>query len=489
MTRELASIEGLERGVAGTKKTLDKMHRLVALGKLHPTMQRIATWIRLQVPQDDRARGKPVVDAVFRWVKRHGIFQRDPFQIEKIEHPIAAMSPIVEARAKGVYKGPGLFVGDCDTISGVYLATLLGVLGFHYAWETAKVDPSRPDEFSHVWTAVQINGEWYPLDPSTRGAGPGWKPPVPPELFARWPEKAIEKTLPGGVGMSGYNGNGRAYVPQDYYGSDIQRVIGNGPMEIPDPSSSDLQLLPPKDTEVSRANLEPGIDLIRKYPVKGEQFRVGPSGEQPEDHGPPYYRKGRQPQYRVERYQYPLGSVWNKRKAFDSAAYRGKPPYYHSEVPASPERKVEVAMAPVFRVRPELVTRPKQVPVGMSQDLNIVTQTDLERTEAAVESAGTSVWESISKTLSSAIPAAASVATATIQAKAAEALAKATNTVASRAGVPAPVTTPQAYLAPSKAWYESPYVWIGGALVAAGGAYVVATSGGGRRRSGRRRRR
>ncbi len=117
------TVEGLDRGVVGTKATIEKMHKLVALGKLDPTFQKIATWIRTSVPSDRRGSGEATADAIFDWVAKHGIFQRDPFQIEKIEHPIEAMRPIIQARQAGKYTGPGLFVGDCDTFA-IVTATL-----------------------------------------------------------------------------------------------------------------------------------------------------------------------------------------------------------------------------------------------------------------------------------------------------------------------------------------------------------------------------
>ena len=59
-----STVEGLDRGVSGTSATLEKMHRLVALGKLDPTIQKIATWIRMSVPQDRRGKTTETADAI-----------------------------------------------------------------------------------------------------------------------------------------------------------------------------------------------------------------------------------------------------------------------------------------------------------------------------------------------------------------------------------------------------------------------------------------
>lgn len=201
------SVENLQRGYSGTSGTVEKMHRLAEQGKLDPTIQKIANWIRLGIKGDHFGSSRAVADAIFHWVRRNGIFQRDPFQIEKIEHPLASMRPVVEARQAGKYDGPAVFQGDCDQFA-IWVASLGGVLGFQYAFETAKVDASRPDEFSHIWAALLVGNEWVPLDASTPGARPGWRPPVSPDKLKRWEEKHIEEAL----GMSGL-GNGRKDVP------------------------------------------------------------------------------------------------------------------------------------------------------------------------------------------------------------------------------------------------------------------------------------
>lgn len=203
MPVERVTTENLERGYSGTAKTIDHMHTLAAQGKLDPTIQKIAEWIRLGVRGDHFGHSRAVADAIFQWVKRHGVFRADPFQIEKLESPLTSARSIVELRRAGKYDGPGIFAGDCDSFA-IWTAALGGALGYQYSFETAKVDASRPDEFSHVWTALLVGNEWVPLDASTPGARPGWRPPVSPDKLKRWEEKHIEEAL----GMSGLNGHG-----------------------------------------------------------------------------------------------------------------------------------------------------------------------------------------------------------------------------------------------------------------------------------------
>jgi hypothetical protein len=481
------------------------MHKLVALGKLDPTMQRIATWIRLQVPQDRRASTTAVCDAIFWWVKKHGIFQRDPFQIEKIEHPIAAMQPIIEARAAGTYKGPGLFVGDCDTIAGVYTATLLGVLGFHYAWETAKVDPTRPDEFSHVWVAARTDGDWYALDPSTKDAKPGWRPPVSPNLFARWPEKPIEEAIgmSGMNGMNGMNGHGRGlnghgmgedngdvyepdngFFPEDEYGYGIpKRIGGPGPGILPRSDAANMQLLPPYDTQIPEADLQPGLKYIKAAKGQNPSDRVRHLVGQPDDHGPPYYRgrnAGRQAYINKHSMMYSPGAPWNGNYGIDVRKYqKSGEPYVQSQNPGSPERQVKIVMEQPMALRRRqtmVVTRPYLVPEGMSgmgDDPLAGAVFSLDDPQTPPEEASKGVWSTITDVIKTTVSSGAQV----LAAKYAKAVSRATNAV-----VGSPVTTPGSYTAPRpSSWLSSPWVWVGGALVVGGAAYAL-TSGGGKRR-------
>ena len=451
-------VEPLERGVSGTEHTIRKMHRLVALGKLDPTIQKIATWIRLRVPKDYRGTTRQTADAVFRWVRRHGVFQRDPFQIEKIEHPIESMRPIVEARRAGAYRGPGLFVGDCDTMAGVYLASLLGALGFHYAFETAKTDPSRPDEFSHVWVAVRIGGEWYPLDPSTPGAEPGWRPPVPPERFRRWVEEPVEKTM--GLGESDGDEEQppvKQYIPSDYfYGIPGGR---NGKASVPEVDPGSMVRLTP--------------EAVRPEDLEGDRESLLTRGENSADaselryedipQSRPYYV----PQYRGPRVRpmKPLahGSVWNRGVHVfrDRKAPKTRVSVERLDDEAMP-KNVEVVMGDSV-----VVEEPRRVEVGVGQASG----------EQAKEAAK-SVWERMASTIADVAGALGIAKARQIEAKYANRLVSATNRVAGSNVIGAadlisrPVSTPGI-----PAW-----VLIGGGIATAGVAYVMLRPSKGRRR-------
>lgn len=506
MLAERLETESLDRGYRGTSRTIDKMHLLVARGKLDPSIHKIATWIRLSVPQDYRGSTKETAQAIFDWVRRNGIFQRDPFQIERIEHPIVSMQAVIEARRKGAHRGRGLFVGDCDMYS-IWVAVLGGLLGFQYAFETSKSDPRRPDEFSHVWSALLVGNEWLPLDASTPGAKPGWRPPVPPDRITRWAEKPIEETMSGlnghyrgnGNGMGcppGWNGHGRGrgmgddengqeYVAADEYGYGVPQDIDPKTPEFLDVDPGRLDTLVPDEPQIPLAEMEPGVESIRKVPMPGAGDRPSfTQGDENFNTGPRYTRK--RPYYWVKKLTYPIDSKWNRISQDDGhLAAGGQQEYYRVYKSDVPSMDVDVVSGTTLRVNREgghmniqrrngdmAIMRPRRTPAGMGQDTT---------TQAAtVQQASTSVWDTITKTITQALPATATALVNKTQAYYAEKLAKATNAVAGKQ-----IVSPTTYTGGTP-WYFSLWTLLG-ALAIGGGAIYVATRP--RRRSGRYRRR
>lgn len=455
----VSQVETLERGIRGTTRTVEKMHKLVALGKLDLTMQKIATWIRLTVPEDFRGNSKKVLDALFKFFREHSVFLRDPFQIEKIEHPIESMRPVIEARRAGAYKGRGLFVGDCDTIAGTMLATLGGILGFHYSWETARVDPGRPDEFSHIWTSFLLKGnEWYPLDPSTPGAYPGWRPPVSGDRFKRWPEKPIEDV----IGMSGMNGHGLGYdpsgpmIPGDLFDAEMSSRYYQGPSDIPRIQGDDFTVHIPPDSAISRADMMEGSRSgIRKMPTPKPQER--PMQIEPNDD----YRPS--PNYEA------------RRDYISVTPYGGASPQY----PFTNQVEVLPGAPITIRRRGQEVVLRAQMEQGMSgmgaeESQFVFTMEDANKaaaTTAAKETTSTidSIINGIAKTLPglavSAIDAMKAKYAAQVSGAQAKVLAQ------SQAGM-----GPQAPYSSSTPLYKNPLVWGAGILVIGGIAYAIAQS-------------
>ena len=536
-----STVESLDRGVSGTSATLEKMHKLVALGKLDPTIQKIATWIRMSVPQDKRGKTTETADAIFDWTRDHGIFQSDPFQIEKIEHPIEAMRAVIQNRQNGSYTGPGLFIGDCDTYA-VFVAALGGVLGFQYAFETAKVDVSRPDEYSHVWTSLLVDGNWYPLDSSTQGAYPGWRPPVAPDLLARWPEHPIEGVIRGSDMNSFNRGLGDnqaspladvdAAYPKDYISYGIPKDFGSGPGLIPEGNFDDLQLLPPHETQIPDADLQSDMHLLKAAPLVNPSERIQSIDGQPDDHGNPYYntKGGVPPYYKVQSQFYPPGSRWNGQIGHDIVRYVKTGPYVQVKSAESPERQVRTNMGqPMTIRRRSVMVTPRQIPYGAMEGMGAIdpvtgimtlddTPTDVpsvptpsqgadpageagpaappstvgpmvtsysqimpKPTQAASSTpqaaAAASAGSSVWDSISAAFKAAGTIAPAAMQSSLMQSVISATNKLAGKN-----------VLAPGSAvpWYLNPVTLGALALAAGGGYYVFSKSRPGSRRSRRR---
>ncbi len=512
--RTSSTVENLDRGLSGTSNTISKMHTMVARAKLDPTIQKIAYWIRAQ-NGGAPSLSKELADAIFWWVKRSGIFTPDPFQIEKIDDLLASMAPIVEARAAKKYKGSALFTGDCDTYAS-WVAALGGVLGFNYCFETVKVDRERPDEYSHVYTALRVGNDWYPLDPSTPSADPGWRPQVAPSLLRRWPEKPIEDVVPRsalhGLGQDGadlMNGgnwdnpvndspleNVDAEYPADSVEDGQPRDFGFGPGVIQDADIANMQMLPPHDTQESMASMEPDMQALQGAPLINPSRRIQDIAGQPNDHGNPYYRDGQpQPYYKTETQAYPPGSMWNLPRGVDQTKYRPRRGYIQVQQPGTPERKVEMKMGQPMTIRRRTVSvmaKPQQVPYGVMNGMgDIDEETGILTFDSApakdpyapmvfpssppvtvqqsqVQQAGSSVWDSIS----AAFKAVGTVVPAALQTSAAKTVASVTNALAGKQVLG--VTQPSAA--------SSPWLWLGAAVVLGGGAYVVMKNKGGSRR-------
>jgi len=76
-----------------------------------------------------------------------------------------------------------LMAGDCDDINGNMLPALLGTIGYESRLVTIAADPNFPDNFSHVYCEVLLDGEWYPLDAARPGVD--FNSPAPPNFYRR----------------------------------------------------------------------------------------------------------------------------------------------------------------------------------------------------------------------------------------------------------------------------------------------------------------
>lgn len=166
----LATFSTIPGGWQGTKETVAAMHQLIDMGKTDLTIQKIADMIVKGCKDRDY---DTQAQAIYDFVKGYIRFQRDPMGVEMVQEPIVTM---------------GRKAGDCDDHTTINCA-LLGSIGFPYAIKTIKADLTRPEEFSHVYAIVFINGKgWTGFDTSVGTSYYGWEPPGK-YAYQVWPPK------------------------------------------------------------------------------------------------------------------------------------------------------------------------------------------------------------------------------------------------------------------------------------------------------------
>ena len=156
----LAVFESIPDGFRGTEATIRKMHQLAHQGKVDLTIQKVADCIISRSGCGDRdynCKAKAIYDFVKRCIR----FERDPFGVEMVQEPVITL----HRKA-----------GDCDDHS-ILIGSLLGSIGFPYAFKTIKADDSRPDEFTHVYAVGYVPSKgWVGMDTSVGVAYYGWEP-------------------------------------------------------------------------------------------------------------------------------------------------------------------------------------------------------------------------------------------------------------------------------------------------------------------------
>lgn len=156
----LENLRQIPRGRAGTSATISQMQSMVNTGKKKKVIIDKARSIIYNVPERDH-RGE--VNKIFKWVKQNVRFVNDVYAVETLQQP---WHLVQEPKPSG----------DCDDLSTT-LNTLLSAVGYDTAFKTIKADSRMPNEFSHVYSLVQIDGRWIPLDPSQKMRPLGWEPP------------------------------------------------------------------------------------------------------------------------------------------------------------------------------------------------------------------------------------------------------------------------------------------------------------------------
>lgn len=158
----VALAEPLLSGDAGVEQTINLMRQLVDDSLRDPAIIRLATDIVRPVAAFDDI---SEVRAIYDWVKHNIRFTKDPINKEKLYPP----SELLKIRA-----------GDCDDIS-ILTATLAMAVGHPARLVTVAASPAAPDQFSHVYTEIEVpanSGQWIPADAARFDSEFGVAPPI-----------------------------------------------------------------------------------------------------------------------------------------------------------------------------------------------------------------------------------------------------------------------------------------------------------------------
>lgn len=150
----------LLEGDRGTEQTVALIRELVDEALKSPAVNRRAV---------DYLRGVPAYDpmaevtAIYQGVLRDFRFTNDPIGKETLRPAEAILE---------------LGAGDCDDINGVLLPALLGSVGYPTRLVTISSNPIAPDDFTHIYAEVLVNGDWIPVDAARPGTAFGFAPPT-----------------------------------------------------------------------------------------------------------------------------------------------------------------------------------------------------------------------------------------------------------------------------------------------------------------------
>jgi transglutaminase-like putative cysteine protease len=97
---------------------------------------------------------------IFEWVKKNVRFTRDPYRVEMLRSPLLTLE----------HKQ-----GDCDDHT-ILTSSLLQSIGHPTRIVLVATRKLMPKNFNHVFSEVEINGKWIPLDTTVKESYFGWLP-------------------------------------------------------------------------------------------------------------------------------------------------------------------------------------------------------------------------------------------------------------------------------------------------------------------------
>lgn len=159
--RSTYTAEPLLGGFDGTEQTIRKIRQIFDDAMRSLDVRRFAVDILRNsgAPQYD---AWSQISAIYQFVRNHFYFVNDPVGKE-------VLMPFEDLLALGA--------GDCDEINAIAMAVLLSAVGYETRLVTIAADANDPEQFSHIYTEVGINGNWVAMDAARPGAQMGAAPP------------------------------------------------------------------------------------------------------------------------------------------------------------------------------------------------------------------------------------------------------------------------------------------------------------------------
>lgn len=261
-------------GDAGTAETIKIMQQLVASGKRNDNVRKVCgdiltgkiAGIPKQNPKDYQGYAK----ALYTFCRDKILYAYDPHLVEYVES------------ADRVLKNG---IADCDSVC-VLLSAMLQNIGLETQFVTIKADPTRKDEYSHVYLRVKIPGKgWIACDPIMPRHEFGWEAPT---HFGKryWHGSTDELSFPldqkASLPMSGMKGMGEEpgffdwLFGTDSGGEELPKDILPGPVNPNYQQFTPAQpaggTCPVGQIPIWTAGMPPRFGGCRPMPVVGQKY-------------------------------------------------------------------------------------------------------------------------------------------------------------------------------------------------------------------------
>lgn len=161
----MSFLESIPAGWRGTKRTIHWMREMAVQDARKWPFIQVATRIIAGCPHKDyMCHGRRILN----FVKRYVTFLPDP----RTSVEDGGQMELVQAPFQTLHRK----AGDCDDMSTLVAALAMAV-GIPAQYATIKADGRRPDEFSHVYPVLFIDGRWLGADASVDKSYLGWEAP------------------------------------------------------------------------------------------------------------------------------------------------------------------------------------------------------------------------------------------------------------------------------------------------------------------------